>query len=81
MGTSHPERRTPTFRQFAMVMAALTWFALLLPVGARAAGQLVTIVDSETDIPASVDEPSSLRVALYNLPARLPVSRVLKNPA
>jgi hypothetical protein len=63
MRTSHPERRTPTFRQFAMVMAAVTWFAVLLPVGARAAGQLVTLVDPTTSNQARVDPTNSLTVA------------------
>ena len=72
MDTSHPERRTPTFRQFAMVMAAVTWFALLLPVGARAAGQLVTLADPVNEGKARVVAPGALRVAEYNNPARLP---------
>jgi len=56
METLHPERRTPTFRQFAMAMAAVTWFAVLLPVGATAAGQLVTIVDEDSSSTAQVDD-------------------------
>ena len=55
MRTSHPERRTPTIRQFILIMTALTWFALLLPVGARATGQLVTLVDPSTSSKARVD--------------------------
>ncbi len=74
MRASHPERRTPTIRQFLMVMAAVTWFAVLLPVGARAAGQLVTLVDPTTSTKARV-ETGALRVAEYNDPARLPVRR------
>jgi len=46
MRASHPEGRTPTFRRFGMVMVAVTWFAVLLPVGARAAGTLMTLVGS-----------------------------------
>jgi hypothetical protein len=72
MDVSHPERRTPTFRQFAIVMAAITWFALLLPVGARAAGQLVTLTDPVNEGKARVVAPGALRVAEYNNPARLP---------
>jgi hypothetical protein len=72
MLTSHPERRTPTFRQFAMVMAAVTWLAVVLPVGARAAGQLVTLTDPVTDGKARVVASGALRVAEYNDPARLP---------
>jgi hypothetical protein len=72
MRTSHPECRTPTIRQFVMVMAAVTWFAILLPVGARAAGQLVTIVDPTTSARARVVTPGALRVAEYNDPARQP---------
>jgi hypothetical protein len=75
MRTLHPERRTPTFRQFAMVMAAVTWFAVLLPVGARAAGSLVTLVDPQTSTKARVEETGSLRVADFNEPSRLPVRR------
>ncbi|HEX9375991.1 MAG TPA: hypothetical protein VGB19_07125 [Actinomycetota bacterium] len=75
MRASHPERRTPTFRQFTMVLAAVTWFALLLPVGARATASLVTLVDPQTSVKAHVDEPGALRVAEYNEPARLPVRR------
>jgi hypothetical protein len=74
MCTSHPERRTPTFRQFTMAMAAVTWFAIVLPVGARAAGQLVTLADPVTDGKARVVAPGALRVAEYNDPARLPYS-------
>ena len=74
MDTSRSERRTPTFRQFAMVMAAVTWFALLLPVGARAAGQLVTLADPTTTQKARVIAPGALRVAEYNDPARLPIT-------
>ena len=74
MDTSHPERRSPTFRQFAMFMAAITWFALLLPVGARAAGQLVTIMDNNGSTTANVVTGGSLRVAEFNDPARLPFS-------
>ena len=75
MRASHPERRTPTFRQFTMVLAAVTWFALLLPVGARATASLVTLVDPQTSVKAQVDEPGALRVAEFNDPARLPVRR------
>jgi hypothetical protein len=53
-----------------MVMAAATWFALLLPLGARAAGQLVTLVDPVTQGKARVVPPGALRVAEYNDPAR-----------
>ena len=74
MDTSHPERRTPTFRQFAMVMAAVTWFALLLPVGVRAAGQFVTLADPTTTQKARVVAPGALRVAEYNDPARMPIT-------
>src|SRR5262249_36958511 len=70
MRTSHPERRTPTFRQFALVLAAVTWFALLLPVGARATGQLVTLVDPTSSNKAVVDATGALRVAEYNVPGR-----------
>jgi len=55
-----------------MVMAAVTWFAVLLPVGARAAGSLVTLVDPSTGNKARVETTGSLRVAEYNDPARLP---------
>jgi hypothetical protein len=58
-----------------MVMAAVTWFALLLPVGARAAGQLVTLVDDDTSAKAQVEKTGSLRVAVNNDPARLPFTR------
>jgi hypothetical protein len=61
MGQTHPERRTPTIRQFVMVVAAVTLFALLLPVGAKAAGQLVTLTDSTTSSKARVDS-GKLRV-------------------
>ncbi len=55
-----------------MVMAAVTWFAVLLPVGARAAVQLVTLTDPETTQRARVVAPGALRVAEYNDPARRP---------
>jgi hypothetical protein len=55
-----------------MVMAAVTWFALLLPVGARAVGQLVTLADPVTEGKARVVAPGALRVAEYNDPARRP---------
>jgi hypothetical protein len=55
MHISHAERWTPTVRQFVLVLAAVTWFALLLPVGARAAGQLVTLVDPTSSTKARVD--------------------------
>ena len=61
MRQSHPERRTPTLRQFAMVLLAITWFAVLLPVGARAAGQLVTLVDPIDSSKTRVDD-GKLRV-------------------
>jgi hypothetical protein len=78
MDASHSERRTPTFRQFAMVMGAVTWFALLLPVGARAAGQLVTLVDPVTEGKARVVAPGALRVAEFNDPGRSPYTRIVK---
>jgi hypothetical protein len=56
MRTSHPERRTPTFRHVLLVMGAATWLALVLPVGARATGQLVTLVDPSTSSKAHVDD-------------------------
>jgi hypothetical protein len=61
MATAHVERRTPTIRLFLMVIAAVTWFAVMLPIGARAAGQLVTLVDPTTDSKARVDS-GKLRV-------------------
>ncbi len=70
MRTSQPERRTPTIRQFVMVMAAVTWLAVLLPVGAKAAGQLVTLADPVTSQQARVVAPGALRVAEFNDPAR-----------
>jgi hypothetical protein len=63
MGGSHAKVRTATLRQFLMVMAAVTWFAVLLPVGARAAGSLVTLVDSSTTHKARVDATNTLTVA------------------
>jgi hypothetical protein len=77
MRTSHPEGRTPTFRQFVLVMAAVTWFAVLLPVGARAAGQLVTIVDPTTSDKARVGSNGALQVAEYNDPARQPFTKAV----
>jgi len=62
MDASHPEHRTPTFRQFVMVVGAVTWFAVLVPIGARATGQLVTVVDATTSTKAHVDADGKLRV-------------------
>jgi hypothetical protein len=61
MGQTHLERRTPTIRQFVMVVVAVTLLAMLLPVGAKAAGQLVTLTDSTTLSKARVDS-GKLRV-------------------
>jgi hypothetical protein len=55
MCVSHPEGRPSAVRRFILVVAALTWLALVLPVGARAAGQLVTIVDPDTTNKVQVD--------------------------
>ena len=72
MRASHWEGRTPITRQLIVAMAAMTWLALLLPVGARAAGQLVTIADPASSSKARVDG-GSLRVVVHNDPARTPV--------
>ena len=80
MSTAHSERRTPSIRQFLMVMAAVTWLALILPVGARAAGQLVTLVDSSTSTQSRVESSGALRVAEYNDPARTPYTYSVSVP-
>ena len=79
MRLSHPERRTPTIRQFVLVLAAVTVFALAMPVGVRAAGQLVTLVDPSTTSKARV-VGGSLRVAEFNDPARLPFTTTRSLP-
>jgi hypothetical protein len=80
MRISHPEGRTPIIRQFVLVLVAVTWFALLLPVGARAAGQLVTIVDPTTSDKARVESSKALRVAEFNDPARRPFTKLVHVP-
>ena len=52
-----------TGRQIATLLAMVGLLAVVLPIGARAAGQLVTITDSTSTNQANVDSNGSLQVA------------------
>jgi hypothetical protein len=67
--------RPSVVRQFVLVLAAAAVFAVMIPVGARAVGQLVTLSDPVTEGKARVQAPGALRVAEYNDPARRPFLR------
>ncbi len=62
MGLSRAERHASSIRPVALSLVAVTWFALVVPIGARAAGQLVTLVDSSTSHKARVDGLGRLAV-------------------
>ena len=55
-------------RQLATLLALVGLVALLVPVGARAAGQLVTITDADSLNEAVVDSNGSLQVTNGKLP-------------
>jgi hypothetical protein len=60
-----------------MAMVAATWFALVVPIGARAVDQLVTIVDDDGVSTANVTGGGALRVSEVSDPARLPYRQLV----
>lgn len=62
MSHSSRESTRAWIRQLGLVVAGVTAFALVLPVGARASGQLVTLVDPSNTHKARVDGTGRLTV-------------------